>query len=63
MRNGGKRWKGKKLKQEKSVKICEICGTYSTLRGYLQRPNRSPPRNSVSNRRSKKYPNKFRVIR
>ena len=34
----------------------------SNLRGYLQRPNRSPPRNSVSNRRSKKYPNKFRVI-
>ena len=53
----GKRWKGKKLKQEKSVKICEICGTYSTLRGYLQRPNRSPPRKSVSNRHRKKPPN------
>ena len=26
MRNGGKRWKGRKLKQEKSVQICEICG-------------------------------------
>ena len=35
----------------------------SDLRGYLQRPNRSPPRNSVSNRRNKKSPNKFRVIR
>ena len=34
----GKRWKGRKLKQEKSVyicEICEICGTYSTHRGYL----------------------------
>ena len=37
--------------------------TLSDLRGYLQRPNRSPLRNSVSNRRSRKYPNKFRVIR
>ena len=55
--NGGKRWKGRKLKQEKSVQICEICGTYSTLRGYLQRPNRSPPRKSVSNRRSKNASN------
>ena len=35
----------------------------SNLRGYLQRPNRSPLRKSVSNRRSRKYPNKFRVIR
>ena len=35
----------------------------SDPRGYLQRPNRSPPRNSVSNRLSKKSPNKFRVIR
>ena len=35
----------------------------SDLRGYLQRPNRSPLRNSVSNRRSRKSPNKFRVIR
>ena len=33
------------------------------FRGYLQRPNRSPPRKSVSNRLSKKSPNKFRVIR
>ena len=31
--------------------------------GYLQRPNRSPLRNSVSNRRNRKSPNKFRVIR
>ena len=87
----------KKTSQEKSVYICEICGTFSNLRGvsflrgiifvpqisqiytdflwnlwwialsnlrgYLQRPNRSHLRNSVSNRRSKKYPNKFRVIR
>ena len=35
----------------------------SNLRGYLQRPNRSHLRKSVSNRRSKKSPNKFRVIR
>ena len=35
----------------------------SDLRGYLQRPNRSPLRKSVSNRRSRKSPNKFRVIR
>ena len=35
----------------------------SDPRGYLQRPNRSPLRNSVSNRRSRKSPNKFRVIR
>ena len=27
--------RGKVLSQEKSVKICEICGTFSTLRGYL----------------------------
>ena len=38
----------KKTSQEKSVYICEICGTFSDLRGYLQRPNRSPLRNSVS---------------
>ena len=38
-------------------------GTFSILRGYLQRPNRSPPRKSVSNRRSRKSPNKFCVIR
>ena len=25
MRNGGKKWKGRKLKQEKSMQICEIC--------------------------------------
>ena len=37
--------------------------TLSDLRGYLQRPNRSPLRNSVSNRRSRKSPNKFRGIR
>ena len=35
----------------------------SDPRGYLQRPNRSPLRKSVSNRHSRKYPNKFRVIR
>ena len=35
----------------------------SYLRGYLQRPDRSPPRKSVSNRLSRKPPNKFRVIR
>ena len=35
----------------------------SNPRGYLQRPNRSPPRKSVSNRFSRKPPNKFRVIR
>ena len=35
----------------------------SDPRGYLQRPNRSPLRNSVSNRRSRKSPNKFRFIR
>ena len=52
-----------KTSQEKSVYICEICGTLSNLRGYLQRPDRSPPRKSVSNRLSKKSPNKFRVIR
>ena len=38
-------------------------GTFSILRGYLQRPNRSPPRKSVSNRLSRKSPNKFCVIR
>ena len=53
----------KKTSQEKSVYICEICGTFSTLRGYLQRPDRSHPRKSVSNRRSRKSPNKFRVVR
>ena len=53
----------KKTSQEKSVYICEICGTFYNLRGYLQRPNRSPPRKSVSNRLRRKPPNKFRVIR
>ena len=40
----------KKTSQEKSVYICGICGTFSTLSGYLHRPNRSPLRKSVSNR-------------
>ena len=53
----------KKTSQEKSVYICEICGTFYNLRGYLQRPNRSPPRKSESNRFSRKPPNKFRGIR
>ena len=35
----------------------------SSLRGYLQRPDRSHLRKSVSNRHSKKSPNKFRIIR
>ena len=35
----------------------------SNLRGYLQRPDRSHLRKSVSNRRSRKPPNKFRVVR
>ena len=35
---------------QKSVYIREICGTYSTPKGYLQRPNRSPPHKSVSNK-------------
>ena len=35
----------------------------SNLRGYLQRPNRSHRRKSVSNRLCRKPPNKFRVIR
>ena len=35
----------KKTSQEKSVYICEICGTFSNLRGYLQRPDRSHLRN------------------
>ena len=47
---------------EKSVYICEICGIYSTLRGYLYRPNRSLPRKSVSNRLSRNPPTKFRAI-
>ena len=53
----------KKTSQEKSVYICEICGTFFNLRGYLQRPNRSHLRKSVSNRLSRKPPNKFRVVR
>ena len=35
----------------------------SSLRGYLQRPDRSHLRKSVSNRHSRNSPNKFRVIR
>ena len=35
----------------------------SNLRGYLQRPNRSHRRKSVSNRLCRKPPNNFRVIR
>ena len=35
----------------------------SNLRGYLQRPDRSHLRKSVSNRHSRKSPNKFRGIR
>ena len=35
----------------------------SNLRGYLQRPDRSHLRKSVSNRHSRKSPNKFRIIR
>ena len=27
-----------------------LCGTFSNLRGYLHRPDRSPPRKSVCNR-------------
>ena len=34
----------------KSVGHIRFCGTYSTLRGYLQRPNRSSPHKSVSNK-------------
>lgn len=34
----------------------------SNLRGYLQRPNRSHRRKSVSNRLCRKPPNNFRVI-
>ena len=37
-------------------------GTFSIIRGYLQRPDRSSPRKSVSNRLSKESPNKFCVI-
>lgn len=49
--------KEKEGKEIEAGKICEICGTYSTPRGYLYRPNRSPPRKSVSNRRSKNASN------
>ena len=52
----------RKPSPEKSVYICEICGTYSTLRGYLHRPNRSLLRKSVSNRLSRNPPTKFRAI-
>ena len=37
-------------------------GPYSTLRGYLHRPNRSLLRKSVSNRLSRNPPTKFRAI-
>ena len=40
-----------------------LVNLFVSLRGYLQRPNRSPPRKSVSNRLSRKSPNKFCVIR
>ena len=40
-----------------------LCGTYSNSRGYLHRPDRSPPWKSVSNCLRRKSPNKFRVIR
>ena len=36
---------GQKTPMKKSVYICEICGTFSNLRGYLQRPDRSHLRN------------------
>ena len=41
--------------------LCWI--SLSSLRGYLQRPDRSHLRKSVSNRHSRKSPNKFRIIR
>ena len=40
-----------------------LVNLFVSLRGYLQRPDRSPPWKSVSNRRSRKSPNKFREIR
>ena len=40
-----------------------LVNLFVSLRGYLQRPDRSHPWKSVSNRRSRKSPNKFRVIR
>ena len=40
-----------------------LVNLFVSLRGYLQRPDRSHPRKSVSNRLSRKPPNKFRVIR
>ena len=40
-----------------------LVNLFVSLRGYLQRPDRSHPWKSLSNRRSRKSPNKFRVIR
>jgi len=40
-----------------------LVNLFVSLRGYLQRPDRSHPQKSVSNRRSKKPPNNFREIR
>ena len=40
-----------------------LANSFVQSQGYLYRPNRSPPRQSVSNRLSRKSPTKFRVIR
>ena len=40
-----------------------LVNLFVSLRGYLQRPDRSHPWKSVSNRLRRKSPNKFRVIR
>ena len=40
-----------------------LANRFVQSQGYLYRPNRSPLRQSVSNRRSKNPPNKFRLIR
>ena len=40
-----------------------LVNLFVSLRGYLQRPDRSPPRKSVSNRLGRKSPNKFCFIR
>ena len=40
-----------------------LANRFVQSQGYLYRPNRSPLRQSVSNRRSENPPNKFRVIR
>ena len=40
-----------------------LVNLFVSLRGYLQRPDRSHPWKSLSNRLSRKSPNKFRVIR